>query len=39
MVELELRRIRHDRAELYTRAVQPVLWLVVFGPVMGALRA
>lgn len=39
MVELELRRIRHDRTEIYTRAVQPALWLVIFGPVMGALRA
>lgn len=39
MVELESRRIRHDRTEIYTRAVQPVLWLVIFGPVMGALRA
>jgi ABC-2 type transport system permease protein len=39
MVELEARRIRHDRTEIYTRAVQPALWLVIFGPVMGALRA
>lgn len=39
MMELELRRIRHDRTEVYTRAVQPALWIVVFGPVMGALRA
>ena len=39
MMELELRRIRHDRTELYSRAIQPILWLAVFGPVMGALRA
>ncbi len=39
MIELELRRLRHDKTELYIRAVQPVLWLVVFGPVMGAFRA
>lgn len=28
MIELELRRLRHDRTEMYTRAVQPILWLV-----------
>lgn len=39
MVELELRRIRHDRFELYTRSVQSVLWLVVFGTVMSSVRA
>jgi ABC-2 type transport system permease protein len=39
MVELELRRIRHDKTELYIRAVQPVLWLIVYGPIMGATRA
>lgn len=38
MVELELRRLRHDRTELYFRAVQPVLWIVVFGPVMSSVR-
>ncbi len=39
MIELELRRLRHDRTELYTRAVQPVLWLVVYGTVMSHVRA
>jgi len=39
MIELELRRLRHDRTEIYTRAVQPVLWIVIFGPVIGNLRA
>ena len=39
MIELELRRLRHDRTEIYTRAVQPILWLVVYGPVMSAVRA
>jgi ABC-2 type transport system permease protein len=39
MWELELRRLRHDRLELYTRAVQPLLWIGVFGPIMGAIRA
>ena len=39
MWELELRRLRHDRLELYTRAVQPLLWIGVFGPIMGTIRA
>ena len=39
MIELELRRLRHDRTEIYTRAVQPALWIVIFGPVMASLRA
>lgn len=39
MVELELRRLRHDRTEIYFRAVQPILWIVVYGPVMSAVRA
>lgn len=36
---VELRKIRHDRTELYTRAVQPALWLVVFGETFSRLRA
>jgi ABC-2 type transport system permease protein len=39
MIELEIRRIMHDRNELYLRAVQPMLWLVIFGPVIGALHS
>jgi ABC-2 type transport system permease protein len=39
MMELELRRLEHDRTELYTRAVQPILWLVVYGPIMSSVRA
>jgi ABC-2 type transport system permease protein len=39
MIELELRRLRHDRTELYFRAVQPILWIVIFAPVMSAIRA
>ena len=38
-VELEARRLKYNRTELYTRAVQPILWLVVFGPVMARVRA
>ncbi|HET9052260.1 MAG TPA: ABC transporter permease [Candidatus Dormibacteraeota bacterium] len=36
---LELMKVRHDRTELYTRAIQPVLWLVVFGETFTRLRA
>jgi ABC-2 type transport system permease protein len=28
---VELQKLRHDRSELYTRAIQPTLWLVIFG--------
>jgi ABC-2 type transport system permease protein len=33
MCLVELQKLRHDRTELLTRAVQPALWLVVFGNV------
>ena len=33
IAELEVRKLRHDFTELITRAVQPVLWLVLFGGV------
>jgi len=36
---VELRKIRHDRTELYTRAVQPVLWLLIFGETFTRIRA
>lgn len=28
---VELRKISHDQTELYMRAIQPALWLVIFG--------
>ncbi|GAA2242615.1 ABC transporter permease [Streptomyces amakusaensis] len=28
---VELQKLRHDRTELYTRAIQPALWLLIFG--------
>lgn len=31
MCVVELQKLRHDRTELYTRAVQPALWLLIFG--------
>ncbi|MCZ7369654.1 MAG: ABC transporter permease [Candidatus Methanoperedens sp.] len=39
MIELELRRLKHDRAEIFTRAIQPILWLAVYGTVMSHVKA
>ena len=36
---VELQKLRHDRSELLTRTIQPVLWLVVFGQTFTRLRA
>ncbi|HVD02244.1 MAG TPA: ABC transporter permease [Candidatus Dormibacteraeota bacterium] len=35
---VEVAKIRHDRTELYTRAIQPVLWLLIFGETFSRLR-
>ncbi len=34
----EVQKLRHDPLELFTRAVQPVLWLMLFGEVMAQVR-
>jgi ABC-2 type transport system permease protein len=36
IAEGELRKLRHDPTEMVTRAVQPILWLLVFGQVLAA---
>jgi ABC-2 type transport system permease protein len=36
---VELRKLRHDRTELYTRAIQPTLWLLIYGETFTKLRA
>jgi ABC-2 type transport system permease protein len=36
---VELRKIRHDRSELYTRAIQPALWLLIYGEVFTRIHA
>jgi ABC-2 type transport system permease protein len=36
---VELRKIRHDRTELYTRAIQPALWLIIFGETFTKIHA
>jgi ABC-2 type transport system permease protein len=39
IAELEVRKIRHDPTEILTRAIQPALWLLVFGQVLAQLHA
>jgi ABC-2 type transport system permease protein len=39
LAEMELRKLRRDPTELLTRAVQPALWLLVFGEVFTRLHA
>jgi ABC-2 type transport system permease protein len=39
IAELEVRKLRHDPSELVTRAIQPALWLVIFGEVFTATHA
>ena len=38
VAEMEARKIRHDSTELWTRVVQPALWLLVFGEVFTGIR-
>ena len=39
MCIVELQKLRHDRTELYTRAIQPALWLLIFGETFTRIRA
>ena len=39
IAELEARKLRHDPTEVLTRAVQPALWLLIFGQVFTRIRA
>jgi ABC-2 type transport system permease protein len=38
IAEMEVRKLRHDPTELITRAVQPALWLLIFGEVFTRLN-
>ncbi|MFI5323210.1 MAG: ABC transporter permease [Thermodesulfobacteriota bacterium] len=38
VLSAELQKIWHDPIELFTRAVQPLLWLILFGEVMARVR-
>lgn len=39
MCVVELQKLRHDRTELYTRAIQPALWLLIFGETFSRVHA
>jgi ABC-2 type transport system permease protein len=39
IAELEVRKLRHDPTELLTRAIQPALWLLIFGEVFSRADA
>lgn len=38
VADAEIRKLRHDPWELGSRAIQPILWLVLFGEVMARVR-
>jgi ABC-2 type transport system permease protein len=38
VADAEIRKLRHDPWELASRAIQPILWLVLFGKVMSQVR-
>jgi ABC-2 type transport system permease protein len=38
ITEFELRKIWHDSSQVFIRAIQPILWLLVFGEVMSKMR-
>jgi ABC-2 type transport system permease protein len=38
ITEFELRKVYHDMSQVFIRALQPVLWLVVFGEVFSRVR-
>ncbi len=39
IAELEVRKLLHEPTDLFTRAVQPVLWLTIFGQTFSRVRA
>jgi ABC-2 type transport system permease protein len=36
---VEVCKVRHDRSELYTRAIQPALWLLIYGETFNRIHA
>lgn len=38
VADAEISKLRHDPSELLTRALQPAIWLVLFGEVMAQVR-
>jgi ABC-2 type transport system permease protein len=39
VAEADIRKLIHDPVELFTRMVQPLLWLLIFGQVFNRIRA
>ncbi len=39
VAELEVRKLAHDATDLVVRAIQPALWLIIFGQVFTQIRA
>lgn len=39
IVEADLRKLRHDPFELFTRMIQPAIWLLIFGQAMAKVKA
>jgi ABC-2 type transport system permease protein len=39
IIEADLRKLRHDPFELFTRMIQPMIWLLIFGQAMAKVRA
>lgn len=39
IVETDIRKLRHDPYELFTRMIQPVIWLLIFGQAMANTKA
>ncbi len=39
IAEMEARKIKHDSTELWSRSIQPALWLLIFGEAFNSIRA
>jgi len=39
IVETDIRKLRHDPYELFTRMIQPAIWLLIFGQAMAKTKA
>jgi ABC-2 type transport system permease protein len=39
LAEMEVRKLLHDPTELISRAIQPILWLGIFGEALSKIRA
>jgi ABC-2 type transport system permease protein len=39
IVEMDIRKLRHDPYELFTRMIQPAIWLLIFGQAMAKANA